>query len=100
MWRALDHPFPVTSVVRGRPWRLLGVVRSPEVSGSRRALGRPCAGRLEPAETEATAAVRVCVCARACGEMSGPAGALVISNTCLRKPNSRTVEGLAFLCSD
>lgn len=75
MWRALDHPFPVTSVVRGRPWRLLGVVRSPEVSGSWRALGRPCAGRLEPAETEATAAVRVCLCTRVwrdVGALLGP----------------------------
>lgn len=35
------------------------VVWSPEVGGGWRAVGRPCAGRLEPAKTEATAAVHV-----------------------------------------
>lgn len=59
MWRALDCPFPVASVIQGTQRRLLGVVWSPEVGGSWRALGRPCVGRSEPAKTEATAAVRV-----------------------------------------
>lgn len=61
----------------------LCVVWSPEVGGSWRALGRPQAGRLEPANTEATAAE--------CAER------WVVSSIYPLKPNPRTVKDLEFV---
>lgn len=95
IWRAHDPRFPVTSVVQGRKWRLLGVVWSPEVGGSWRAPGRPCAGRSEPAKTEAAVAAHVWRGVQALLEPW-----LFISSTCLLKPHSRTVEDSEFLCSE